>query len=171
MGQFFIVWHAPFSPPVVLTQEKSMICVDNQHSVFPHIPLIHFVQHLSQTSVTVFHKSVILFPHVFHGLLILPHRSVGRPVRNKWFVRVEPLSLKSLRRCKRFMWVKGLDLQKPVVKFAVAPDKIDSICKRLRLWKQRIICHRLAVGIIFPAAPFLSLLHKRRHCLTHQQIR
>ena len=81
--------------------------------------------------------------------------SIGRPVRNKRTVRIEPGGLIRFRGVERFMGIKGFNLDIPVVTIDVILNETDSSVKRQRLGYSSSFLIRVRLAIFCQPLIFL----------------
>ena len=80
MGDFIIHRHHRLPPPAVLSEQKTVVCVHNEHGVLPKIILIHEIQYLSQITIAFTHQRGVIKTDMLYGLTVLRHFCVRRPV-------------------------------------------------------------------------------------------
>ena len=69
MGNLFIVGHKILSPPVMLSQQESMIRIDDQHGIFPQTVFIHQIQDPAQALITKLCQRIVFPAHLINHLL------------------------------------------------------------------------------------------------------
>ena len=96
----------------MFSQEKSVVRVDDEKSVLPHVMLIHLVQKPSQLGVAHGQEGAVLFSQpadLFLRVLIF-HWSVGREIKGVMGISAVIKLPVLIRDKKRFVRIKTLDL-------------------------------------------------------------
>ena len=127
-----------------------MIGIDNQHGIIPHLILVHHIKHFSQIMVTHRQNSRVFMNTVLDLLRSLLQLVIGRPVKDRPLITVTIKFFVVFQTVKRFMRVKRLQLQKPVILAVIIFDKFQAVVERNRNGQFLFLLH------IAPVHPVLS---------------
>ena len=142
---FVVVDMVALCPPVMFSQHKAMIRVNDKHGVFPQVIFVHFIQNPAQAAVAHPEKGSIFIAYMPDiRLLLLRYGMIARPVE-KWAVifRLKAHEILILY-IEGLVRIKGLHLKEPVIVFMVSVQKFDSGLEGLGL------CHFFHGIRVFP---------------------
>ena len=92
-----------------------MVSIHHQHGVLPEIMLVEDIQHAAQLLVAISHQRGVHVTDVLYRQVVFPDFSIGWPVKRRTIVFMRIQILKLFLGEKRFMRIKGLYLQIPIV--------------------------------------------------------
>ena len=102
----------------MLAEQEAVVGPHDEHSVVPQLEPVHLVEDVAEAGVAHAQQRCVVAPTLIDEGLLFGYGAVGRPVEQhgravlkKLWIEVLVLALGE----ERLVWVKGLDLQKPVV--------------------------------------------------------
>ncbi len=150
MRDLVVEWHRALRPPAMLAEKESVVGVDDEHRVVPHIQLIHEIEHATEVVVAHAVKRCTFVAHVFDFFRGFINLLILRPIEVLPLVCVRVEFLVFLVGEKWFVWIECLNMQEPVVIVGVTPHEVESAGHGLVLRRVLRRSHERAIDPVLP---------------------
>ncbi len=129
MRYLLIVGHPVLGPPLVFAKQIAVVCRQDHRRVLPGIVGIHPVKQSPKMVVAHRHQRGVIGPDFGNLLGRVRAFLIERPIQDWALVARRELLLVLVRRVEGFMRIEALDLQEPVVAFAVPVEEFEGLRK------------------------------------------